>query len=207
MSDPLYKLDKLEMIREEILSVYGQGSEKVIELVEGLLSIIGLLTDQLQTQEASIGALTERVRHLEDQRAKDSHNSSKPPSSDGGRTQSKGNLRKKSGRPAGGQKGHQGSTLKMADKPDKEIVHPAERCEDCKISLIDEAVVDYERRQVFDIPPLKIEVTEHQVEIKICPCCGKLIKAFFPAGVDQPVQYGSSFHPSLDRLYAAPQTG
>jgi hypothetical protein len=39
MSDPLYKLDKLEMSREEILSVYEQGPERVIELVEGLLSI------------------------------------------------------------------------------------------------------------------------------------------------------------------------
>lgn len=191
MSEPLYKLDKLETSREEILSVYEQGPEKVIELVEGLLSIIRLLTDQLQTQEASIRALTERVRQLEDQRAKDSHNSSKPPSSDGGRKQTKGNLRKKSGRSAGGQKGHQGSTLKMVDKPDKEIVHPVDRCEDCDFSLVDEAVIDYERRQVFDIPPLKIEVTEHQAEIKICPCCGKVIKAFFPAGVDQPVQYGN----------------
>jgi len=191
MSDPSHKLDKLEMSREEILSVYEQGPEKVIELVEGLLSIIRLLTDQLQTQEASIGALTERVRQLEDQRAKDSHNSSKPPSSDRGRKESKGNLRKKSGRNAGGQKGHQGSTLRMVDQPDKEIVHPVDRCEDCGLSLVDEAVIDYERRQVFDIPPLKIEVTEHQAEIKICPCCGEVIKACFPVGVDQPVQYGN----------------
>ena len=162
MSDSVYTLDKLEMSREEILSVYEQGPEKVIELVEGLLSIIRLLTDQLQTQEMSIRSLTERVKQLEDQRAKDSHNSSKPPSSDGLKKQTKGNLRKKSGRNAGGQKGHQGSTLKMVDQPDKEIVHRVDRCEDCEISLIDEAVVDYERRQVFDIPPLKIEVTEHR---------------------------------------------
>jgi transposase len=191
MSDPVYPLDKLEMSREEILSIYEQGSEKVVELVEGLLSIIRLLSDQLQIQEASIGALTERIRRLEDQRAKDSHNSSNAPSSDKSRKQSKGNLRKKSGRNAGGQKGHQGSTLKMVDQPDKEIVHRVERCADCELSLVAEGVVDYERRQVFDIPPLKIEVTEHQGEIKICPGCGKLIKASFPAGVEQPVQYGS----------------
>ena len=191
MSDPVYKLDKLEMSREEILSVYEQGPEKVIELVEGLLSILRLLTDQLQTQEASIRALTERVRQLEDQRAKDSHNSSKPPSSDGGRKQTRGNLRKKNNRNAGGQKGHQGSTLKMVDQPDKEIVHRVERCADCDILLGDESLVSYERRQVFDIPPLKIEVTEHQAEIKTCSCCGRLIKASFPSGVDQPVQYGT----------------
>ncbi|MFQ5641911.1 MAG: IS66 family transposase [bacterium] len=179
------------MSREEILSIYDKGPEKVIELVEGLLSIIHLLTDQLQQQEHTIAILNERVKQLEDQKAKDSHNSSNPPSSDRGRKKSKRNLRKKSDRSAGGQKGHQGSTLKMVATPDKEIVHRVDRCEDCDISLVDEAVADYQRRQVFDIPPLKIEVTEHQAEIKICPCCGKVIKASFPAGVNQAVQYGN----------------
>lgn len=191
MIDPVYKLEKLEMNREEILSVYDQGAEKVVELVERLVSIIHLLTDQLQQQEQTITILNERVQQLEDQKAKDSHNSSKPPSSDVGRKKSKGSLRKKSDRRVGGQKGHKGSTLKMVEEPDREIVHPVERCEDCEISLVDEPVSGYVRRQVFDIPPLKIEVTEHQAEIKTCPCCRKVLKACFPSGVDQPVQYGN----------------
>ncbi|STY21238.1 endonuclease containing a URI domain [Legionella longbeachae] len=46
------------------------------------------------------------------------------------------------------------------------------------------------KRQVFDIPLPKIEVTEHQVEVKYCECCNKTITAAFPAGVLAPVQYG-----------------
>jgi transposase len=48
-----------------------------------------------------------------------------------------------------------------------------------------------EKRQVFDIPPIEIEVTEHQSEIKSCSSCGKRVKATFPEGVSRAVQYGN----------------
>lgn len=51
-----------------------------------------------------------------------------------------------------------------------------------------EAVVA-ETRQVFDLPALGFEVTEHQVLAAQC-ACGKICRGEFPGGIFAPVQYG-----------------
>ncbi len=66
------------------------------------------------------------------------------------------------------------------------------RCKNCKTSLRDVEIADHETRQVFDIPPLKVEITEHRAEQKICPCCSELNTADFPNEVVQPTQYGTT---------------
>ena len=100
-------------------------------------------------------------------------------------------LRKRSGKKSGGQPGHEGHTLKAVKQPRYTRVHRVERCAQCQASLEEVAVSGYEKRQVFDLPPVTVEVTEHQVEIKQCPKCGELNKAAFPDGVTEPVQYGA----------------
>ena len=47
-----------------------------------------------------------------------------------------------------------------------------------------------DKRQVFDIPQPKIEVTEHRAPEKKCPCCGELTRGVFPEHIRGPVQYG-----------------
>ncbi|MBW1716317.1 MAG: transposase [Deltaproteobacteria bacterium] len=80
--------------------------------------------------------------------------------------------------------------IKMADNPDHSVLYPINQCQRCGHRLADEASIDVEKRQVFDILPIQMEVTEHQAEIKPCPHCGHLNKATFPEQVKAPVQYG-----------------
>lgn len=157
---------------EEIGAAYDQGKEAVIELFHQML-----------------GKLAERIQRLEDQTAKNSGNSSKPPSSDGFKKKPK-SLRHKSGRKSGGQPGHPGQTLKAVTTPDHVQIHRVKRCRHCQANLEAVEVQACERRQVFDVPPVKVEVTEHQAEIKACPECQRLTVGEFPVGVSQPVQYG-----------------
>ena len=133
--------------------------------------------------------LSKRIKELEGQLAKNSCNSSKPPSSDGLKKPKPKSLRKKSGRKSGGQKGHQGKTLSMVEKPDYTLTHTVDQCQCCGCSLKGKASERLERRQVFDIPTPQLEVTEHLGEVKICHC-GHLNHAVFPEEASAPVQYG-----------------
>jgi len=135
--------------------------------------------------------LTLRVRELEAQLAKNSSNSGKPPSSDGPeKPKTNQSLRGKSGRKPGGQPGREGKTLEAALDPDRVEIHSPMKCSSCHGSLEEIEAAGIEKRQVFDIPPMLVIVTEHVAETKICPCCGKKNKGEFPQGINAPVQYG-----------------
>jgi len=104
--------------------------------------------------------LTARVDELEVRLSKDSHNSSKPPSSDGQEMKTR-SLRVSSGKKPGGQFRRAGSTLKRSGAVDVVIEYPlAPRCAECGTPLVTaDAQVDA-RRQVFDIPVVRYQVTE-----------------------------------------------
>ena len=132
--------------------------------------------------------LESRVKELEGRLKLNSKNSSKPPSSDGWNKPAPKSLREKGKRKSGGQEGHEGKTLMAVEKPDRVEVHEVpKRCEACEAELPQGEVK--ESRQVFDLPELKYEVTEHVVMRAVCGC-GREHVGVFPPEVRSAVQYG-----------------
>jgi transposase len=175
---------------QEEPSVNQEGEQlarsELIKLVETLLVRVHELETQVKAQASTIQA-------LKDQLAKNSQNSSKPPSSDGLKKQRTQSLREKVGRKVGGQAGHPGHTLRLSEHPDQIEVHHLATCPECAHDLSTVVAAAYQKRQVYDIPPVRLEVTEHRAELKVCPQCQKQVRAAFPEGVTQPVQYGELF--------------
>jgi transposase len=162
------------MTRDEFQILYDSGPEATFALVMSL--------------QQAVDALSARVKELENRLGKDSHNSNKPPSSDGLKKKPK-SLRQKSSRPSGGQPGHPGTTLCQSPNPDHVVPHSPTICCGCGAVLEDVDACGVEQRQVFDLPSLSLQVTQHQAMRKVCPACHTLNEGTFPAGVSQPVQY------------------
>jgi transposase len=150
------------------------------------------LREQLVQRDELLAQLLQRVQALEEQLAKDSHNSSLPPSSDRFARQKKPrSLRTRSGKKAGGQQGHTGKTLEMSQTPDEVIaLPPVTQCQHCQADLTAIAAESQERRQVVDVPLPRLQVTEYLGEWKRCPHCQGYTSTAFPNGVAAPVQYG-----------------
>ena len=146
------------------------------------------LKQQVAELQASVARLNERLKELEDRLGKDSHNSSKPPSSD--RFKKTKSLRQKSDKAPGGQQGHRGKHLEMVAEPNETVVQAVVCCYACGADLSSEATLEVVRRQVFELPTSRLSVSEHQAEVKRCCACGSSNRATFPDEVTQPTQYG-----------------
>jgi transposase len=169
---------------EEIHTAFVQGEAAVVALFHTVAAQVIELAQQLAKQGAMLQELQARL-------AKSSRNSSKPPSSDGyGRVKRTESLRQSGAKPKGGQPGHEGQTLMASEHPDRIETHAVSSCAHCQAPLATVAAGGYEERQVFDIPAIRIDVTAHRAEIKVCPACGWVSKGTFPATVAQAVQYG-----------------
>ncbi len=176
----------LEEEKQRLCEQLAEREEHIAQL-ESQLCQQSVLIQQMQEQ---IVALNQQVKGLQDRLAKDSHNSSLPPSSDRFGRKRK-SLRKKSEKKSGGQEGHPGSTLRFSEKPDEVIEHRVTVCACCQQDLRQVPACVTLRRQVVDIPAPQLIVQEHRAQQKQCPRCQHLTVAAFPPEVTAPIQYGA----------------
>jgi len=174
--------------KEQFIELCKTDPEEVFKLFCMMGETITTLQAQVVVLNEQVESLQAEVKELRARLGQNSKNSNKPPSSD--QFFKPKSTRTKSGKKTGGQKGHPGHTLKMSDNPDLIIVHRESTCSDCGCSLVGQPARSRERRQSFDIPVPKKEITEHISETICCAGCGKLNKAKFPPQITQPVQYG-----------------
>jgi transposase len=158
---------------------------------EVLAALVVSLRQELTDARAELAQARERIAELEARLRQNPRNSSKPPSSEGLAKPAPAprSLRKKSGRRPGGQDGHKGTTLAQVARPDREVRHEPGCCGRCGAGLAGRPVTAVERRQVLDLPPVRAEVTEHQLIERECGC-GHRTRGTAPAGAEAPVQYG-----------------
>ena len=120
---------------------------------------------QLADRDRVIAELVARVEELERRLGQNSRNSNRPPSSEGYAKPAPKSRRQRGRRRSGGQPGHPGTTLAQVKDPDRVVVHRPRRCEGCHRSLRRARVTSVERRQVFDLPEVRLGVTEHQAYV------------------------------------------
>lgn len=161
------------MDRDAVQTLYDHGPEAVAAL--------------LARYEAELAALRAEVQALRDQLAKDSHNSHPPPSRDVAPKPT--SLRQPSGRKPGGQPGHRGTTLAWSVVPDAVVPHVPPTCAGCGASLARAPVIGAVRRQVVDLPVLRLVTTEHVWETRRCPHCGRRTAAI-PTEAPSRIGYG-----------------
>jgi transposase len=130
--------------------------------------------------EARVLALEAQVRDLLDKL--------KPPSSRVQAPQPPAPSKKPTGRKPGAQPGHPPlmKTLVPPERVNQVVRYVPERCVKCATTLpAEQGPKDPEptRHQVAELPPVMVEITEHQAHGRTCPCCGEVTWATIPAEV------------------------
>jgi len=161
-------------------------------IISTLRREIALLQSDMAALRQENASLKQQVAELRRQLDKNSSNSSKPPSSDGLKKPPRvfKSLRGRSGKTSGGQPGHRGDTLRQMDKPDRIERHVATSCRHCHACLTAAMATGEERRQVFDLPAPRLEVTEHRAATYCCQHCRGTTTAAFPGTITGHVQHG-----------------
>jgi transposase len=161
--------------------------QKLLEKVNSLMIRVSELEFENAKLKKDVIELKAENAELKARLNSNSKNSSKPPSSDGFKRKPAFSKKKKGKQ--GGLKGHKGETLHQVDNPDKIVECNPFKC-DCGHAFTQDQLLLAEKRQVFDLPQPRLEVTEYQIRKALCPVCGMMHTGSTPENVNAPVQYG-----------------
>jgi len=167
--------------------------------------LIQALIDRLEKVEATNGILLAKVASLEAELAvyknkKNSNNSHIPPSQDQNRPKRNQSLRESTGKKAGGQIGHEGTTLEFNTPIDEVVDHMPNYCNNCGNDLSEVAETFIEGRKVIDIPVIQPVCIEHRVYRKVCSC-GHCMESEFPNHIAASLQYGPNVESLVGYLH------
>jgi transposase len=172
---------RLRELVEELSKCLHEKTQEAAEKAELLI--------EKQHLQSRVEELSVQVHGLLGRVAKDSSNSSKPPSTDGYAKKTR-SLRQKSGKKPGGQAGHTGCTRSLVETPDEVIILRPDKCACCQTKLEGVEALGCERRQRVDLPEIKARVTEYQAQDVSCPHCQHVTRGTFPDEVRGSVQFG-----------------
>jgi transposase len=172
----------------------AEGIARLIQINAALTRQVEEQAKLIEAQAKQIEMLNRRIEELLAQINKNSHNSSKPPSSDGYSKPAPQSLRKPSGKKPGGQKGHNGSTLCVSDLHVTEVkTHMPPRCACCpRAAECGARAKAAGSRYEVDIV-IEQKVTEHRAMVCCCPYMnGRELRGEFPEELESRVQYGKN---------------
>jgi len=141
---------------------------------------IALLREQIVAWQSQLGKLQLQLADAKGRKLPHSGNSSRPPSSDPPDAPARPK-RPPSGRKRGGQPGHRGhQRIQLTEEDLAAIVpHRPHQCPACTFPLADDLPTEGnpQRIQVWEIPPIHPEVSEHRGYAVRCPHCDVLVPA------------------------------
>ena len=207
------------LTRQQLYELYWEDPDAVVRLIEDLyehiaaseppevrslrltvdsqLAVIRSLQGRLKRVELKLAheqclncELKRRLAELGSLVGKDSHNSSRPPSTDPPGVRRTRSLRRRTDRKVGGQPGHRGTTRQPEPCPDEVVTHAPAACHACGSALAEALAMKVACRQLIEVPPVRLHVTLHRAETRRCEACGAETRAPFPAHVTAPVCYG-----------------
>jgi len=150
---------------------------------EEAADLILMLWDKVEKLTAIVEAQGKEIVELKSKLAKNSKNSSKPPSTDRSNPGGK-------------------ATLRQSESPDHISTLPRPSHCSCGRSLARVTPSGHVARQVHDLPKeIEIEVTEYRAPVCKCPGCGKKNTGEFPAAISAPAQYGSRIRAAAAYLH------